>query len=373
MNLIFLSQERIGALSAQVRREERLRRELHERAQAAMETPLQSVTFHQSPAASGDPHDYYSEGPYWWPDPDNPDGPYIRRDGEVNPERFNAHAQAKGTLADAVNVLANAGLFLEERRYHARAAELLRVFFVDEATRMNPNLNHAQAIRNVCPGRGIGIIDTAVFLRIVHGVNLIEACGGFEAEITGVKAWFRAYLHWMNTSKNGLEEKNHPNNHSNWWNTQAAAYSALVGDDAMLEACFARWSEQLLPSQTNDEGGFTDELTRTRSYHYSLYNLEASALLCEMAWQRGHDLWHAQSADGKGMARCVSFFKPYYINPFLWQRQEISPAGCWEESIAMKLAARRLNDTEIERANAMRRADVIPCRVMCHAGVLDLL
>lgn len=373
MKLIFLSQERLDEIQAQVNTDERLRRELRDRAEQAMQTPPQSVTFHQSPAASGDPHDYYSEGPYWWPDPANPAGPYIRRDGEINPGRFDAHVRAKNTLADAVNVLANAGLFLAERRYLAKAAELLRVFFVDEATRMNPNLNHAQAIRQVCAGRGIGIIDTAVFLRIVHGANLLEYCGGFDAEIAGVKAWFAEYLRWMNTSRNGLEEKNHPNNHSNWWNTQAAAYSALVGDEEMLEACFDRFITHLLPNQANEEGGFSDELTRTRSYHYSQYNLEASALICEIAWQHGRDLWHAQTVNGRSMARCVAFFKPYYINPFLWQRQEISPAGCWDETISMKLAAKRLDDAQIEQANAQRRANVIPCRTMCHMGILDLL
>ncbi len=36
---------------------------------------------------SGNKHDYMSQGPYWWPDPSKPDGkPYIRKDGQRNPE-----------------------------------------------------------------------------------------------------------------------------------------------------------------------------------------------------------------------------------------------------------------------------------------------
>lgn len=373
MGLIFTNEARVEEIKAQVREDERMRWELEHLAEAAMNVAPQSVTFHKSPAVSGDPHDYYSEGPYWWPNPEDPNGPYIRRDGEINPGRFDAHVVAKNTLTQTVSVLAQAGVTLDERRYLARAVELLRVWFLDKETRMNPHLDYGQAIRGICSGRGIGIIDLAVMLRVIHAADLVQACGGFEREVDGLKAWFAEYLHWMNTSPNGLEEKNHPNNHSNWWNTQAAAYSAFVGDQAILEACFDRFMNHILPNQMNEEGAFTAELTRTRSYHYTLYNLEASAILCEIAWQKGVDLWHAQDASGKGMSRGVAFFAPYYSNPFLWRHEEIKPDSCLGESITMKWAAQRLDNEQVRKANEMRRANVIPCSQMCHVGIVDLI
>ena len=44
-----------------------------------------TVTAASSPRSAGGKHDFFSEGDYWWPDPRNPDGPYIQRDGMTNP------------------------------------------------------------------------------------------------------------------------------------------------------------------------------------------------------------------------------------------------------------------------------------------------
>ncbi|MBQ6803293.1 MAG: alginate lyase family protein, partial [Clostridia bacterium] len=200
---------------------------------------------------------------------------------------------------------------------------------------------------------------------------LMEACGGRALE--DVKAWFADYLHWLTTSENGLEAKSQPNNHANWWNSQAAAYAALVEDEATLKACFDRFTQHIIPAQTDDDGSFTEEKTRTLSYGYSLFSLDACATLCEIAWHRGVDLWHAQLENGKGMARSVAFFKPYYINPFLWEYQQINAGTCFDERYSMKLAARRLGDEQIGAENERRREDKIPCGKKCYIGLLDLL
>src|ERR1700759_4992337 len=47
-----------------------------------------TVTASHSPRSAGGLHDFYSEGDYWWPDPKNPDGPYMQRDGMTNPDNF---------------------------------------------------------------------------------------------------------------------------------------------------------------------------------------------------------------------------------------------------------------------------------------------
>jgi alginate lyase len=47
------------------------------------ETPI-TITASKSPRSAGGVHDFFSEGDYWWPDPNNPDAPYIQRDGMTN-------------------------------------------------------------------------------------------------------------------------------------------------------------------------------------------------------------------------------------------------------------------------------------------------
>ena len=187
-----------------------------------------------------------------------------------------------------------------------------------------------------------------------------------------LKKWFADYSLWLQTSKNGLEEKEHPNNHSNWWNTQLASFSAFAGDENILQYCFKRFINHIIPNQTANDGSFTDEISRTRSYHYEIYNLDASALICEIAFHRGVDLWNEACSDGRGMKKCVEFFKPYYENPFLWQHEQIAPDCLCGEVYPMKIAQMRLNDAELKIINENRRKNIIPCALRCHLGILDL-
>ena len=369
MKLIFTNEERINEIKASLG--ERERYELRERAEAMMKLPYLSVTQDKSPAASGDIHDYYSEGPYWWPDPKNPDGPYVRRDGEFNPERFNAHNEKLMKLSSAVYTLAAAGLYLDEPAYTKRAVEHIRVWFLNAETKMNPNLNHAQAIRGITTGRGIGIIDTTVLLQVVNGANLIEYGGDYGDDIAALKAWFAEYVHWLRTSENGIYERDYFNNHSNWYNTQLAGFLAFIGEDPT--PCFEHFIKVILPKQTGEDGSFTDELTRTNSYMYSGFNLEASALICHIAESYGFDLWGAVAENGRSMRRSIEFFKPYYKNPFEWKHRQIhSDESTFAESISMKLAARAFADAELDAINKNKRKNRIPMRTQCRAGITDL-
>ena len=47
--------------------------------------PPITITASSSPRSKGGKHDYFSEADYWWPDPKNPSGPYIERDGYSDP------------------------------------------------------------------------------------------------------------------------------------------------------------------------------------------------------------------------------------------------------------------------------------------------
>lgn len=333
---------------------EDVRFELRRRADACMLLGPWSVVYQKGKAKSGDIHDYYSEAPYWWPDPENPNGPYIRRDGEYYPDGFKNHREQMEKMSDAVLYLSLAGYYLNEVKYMERAVYILQTWFLNEETKMNPHLEYAQAIQGICDGRGIGIIDTNKLIQVIHAAGYISQLTAYEDTINGLKEWFGDYLHWMNTSEKGLEEKNHFNNHSNWWNAQVAAFAAFSGKETLLNECFDKYKNDILPNQLNSECAFEDELTRTRSYTYCLFNLEACAITCEIAYYQGVDLWHFQTPDQKSIEKAIDFMLPYIENPFLWKYEQIHGEG-FSDKLALQLGALRLNRAEYEKINKLRR------------------
>lgn len=373
MAYIFTSEKRIAELKQKISNDKRMKRELIDLAQNAMNQEPLSVTFHKSPAASGDIHDYFSEGTYWWPDSQDPVGPYIRRDGHHNPDVFKHHLNDMGELCRTVFVLSCAGVYLEDKKYFEKAIELIKVWFINDETKMNPNLNHAQAIRGHCDGRGIGIIDTVRLISLVYGVNLIEETGLYNKEINALKDWFREYTHWLNTSANGLEEKNYFNNHSNWWNTQVATYCAFTGNEELLKECFRKYKTDILVNQVDTEGKFVDEITRTLSYTYTIYNTEACALLCEIAYYKGIDLWNYTAENSNSLKNCINFFKPFYKNAMLWEYEQLNFIRCCGEKLPFKLAAIRYGDKELESINEERRENIIPFTATSTLGLIDLI
>lgn len=370
MRLLFTTEERIKERKAALT--EREIAELRAHAEEKMACPDYSVTFHKSPAPSDNIHDYFSEGPYWWPNPKDPNGPFIRRDGEANPERFQHHHHDMEAMTTACVVLAQAGIYIDEVKYLERAAHLLHVWFVDEQTRMNPHLEYAQAIRGICDGRGIGIIDTTRLIKAVVAANLLEYAGGFEKTISGMKAWFCAYIHWLATSKNGIFERDYHNNHANWYNTQIACFAAFVGGDPT--PYFDHFLKVIISKQTGEDGSFTDELTRTKSFMYSSFNLDACIVLAQLADGFGVDLWNAVSENGRSIKLSVDFFAPYYDNPFLWKYPQIHvDQGTFDEKMSMRIAARVYGDKKIASVNERKRIGKIPMRTICHIGLVDLI
>jgi hypothetical protein len=284
-----------------------------------------SVTSDRPDAAEIDEHDYYSEAPYWWPDPENPSGPYIRKDGQTNPARFQANKTALNAMADAVFTLGTAAYFLDEPRYARRAARDIHVWFVDPATRMNPNLEYSQAIRGSNLGRNAGIVDGRVFIRVIQGMEFLTQTGVWDArDEAATRKWFEEYLHWLTHSKNGLDEKRAGNNHASWWTAQVAAVSSFIENRAELTVAFDYYRDHIFPRQIETNGSAPREESRTRSLWYSAFNLEAFTTICRIGQTHGVDLWSVRAKNGATIGTVIDYLEPYLTDPRKWQKEQIS-------------------------------------------------
>ncbi len=195
-------------------------------AESALKQGPFTVTSKTQAAPSGDKHDFYSQGPYYWPDPSKPNGlPYLSRDGERNPEVDNISDDRNMSLMISTSqTLALAYYFKGDERYAERAALILQAWFLDPATRMNPNMNHAQAIPGRHDGSGIGIIDSHNLPQVLDAVGLIAGSKAWSMEDDrGMRDWFAQYLDWMTTSKNGQQEAKQENNHGSFYDAQIIA------------------------------------------------------------------------------------------------------------------------------------------------------
>jgi len=289
-------------------------------AEAALKQVPVTITAFPAKLSEGGPNDFYSNGDYWWPDPSKPDGlPYIRRDGETNPENFSQHRFAVKALRDSVAALAAAYKVTGEERYVIKAAELLRVFFLDAKTRMNPNLNFAQAIPGVSPGRGIGIIDTLHIIEIPAAVKAMEKSQAIPPDMAkDLRGWFRELAEWMVTSKNGQEEAAAKNNHSVAFYLQLAVFSDFIGDEAKLAACRKQFKEVFVPKQMAADGGFPLELARTKPYGYSIFQLDNMTLLCQVLSTEADNLWTFELPDGRGIRKAVAYLNPFLADKSKW-------------------------------------------------------
>lgn len=281
-----------------------------------------TITATSSPRSKGGKHDYFSEGDYWWPDPKNPNGPYVRRDGFSDPQNFNDHREALIRLSLIVPALTAAWLITQEKRYAEHAALHLRAWFVDLATRMNPALEYAQAIWGVSPGRGTGIIDTLHLVEVSRAArHLAKAQVMTAPEFASVRNWFAAYLDWMRTSKNGQEEEAAKNNHGTCWVAQAAAFAAFTGNEDAMALCRERFRDDLLPDQVAVDGSFPLELARTKPYSYSLFDLDMLAVVSQIASKSDNspdNLWQFELPNGNGYKRAVDFMFPFIQDKSKW-------------------------------------------------------
>jgi len=274
-----------------------------------------------------DSHDYYSEAPYYWPNPDNPSGPYIRKDGQTNPARFTANRTALIAMCDAVLSLGAAAFLLDNAAYGQRAAADIRAWFLNPKTRMNPSFDFAQAVPGLNNGQGAGVIDGRPFIRAIQGMEFLAQTSYWTpAEQAAVRKWFEEYLHWLTTSKNATDEKKSGNNHASWWTAQVAAVASFVEDGRTQQMAFSYYRDRIFPHQIRPNGSAPREEVRSRSLTLSAFNLEAFTLVCRMAQVHGAsataDLWNIRARNGATVSTVIDYLSPYLLDPRKWSKEQ---------------------------------------------------
>jgi len=259
---------------------------------ALTEKPITITAYHSSRTKAG-PHDYFSQSDYWWPNLDTKDGlPYIRKDGLSNPDNFNDHRLALIRLSLLVPQLTAAYLLTKDLKYAAHAVDHLRAWFITPATRMNPNLEYAQAVLGVSTGRGTGIIDTLHLVEVARAIRHLKMTTALlPADGDAIQQWFAEYTNWMITSKNGQDEEKSTNNHGTCWVAQVASFAALTGNTEAMSLCRKRYRDYLLPNQLAPDGSLPLELSRTKPYSYSLFDLDILSVVCHIASSKEDNLW----------------------------------------------------------------------------------
>jgi hypothetical protein len=305
--------------------------------------PFSVMTKEKMPP-SGDKHDFMSQAPYFWADPKSSNGlPYIRRDGERNPEIYKLTDRRNlGRLIGAVETLSLAWYFTTNHAYAESAASLLRIWFLDPATRMNPNFEFAQAVPGVNTGRGTGLIETAGLTSLVDSIGLLAGSKAWtQVDQDGMQEWFSRFLKWMQESKNGRAEAAAKNNHGSWYDVQVASFSMFVGKTDEAREVIEAAKKKRIAFQIKPDGRQPLELERTKAWGYSIFNLRALMSLATVGERVGIDLWHFETSDGRSIRKALDYLIPFALKQKNWPYQQLDGFSGNDLASSLRLAARK--------------------------------
>jgi hypothetical protein len=317
---------------------------------ALQQAPL-SVTAKTIEPPSGDKHDYLSLAPYWWPDLTMPDGlPYIRRDGQVNPEiqHLQDHKHMDRVIS-AAHTLAMAYYVFGVESYAEHAARLLRGWFLDPQTQMNPNLEFAQGVRGHNTGRGTGLIETRGLYRLVDAIGLLKGSKSWTAaDQNGMEEWCGKFLDWMMHSQNGKDEAAAKNNHGTYYDVQVASLALFVGKPEIARSILQSAREKRIALQIEPDGRQPLELERTKALGYSTMNLAGLFELGLLGENVGVDLWNFRTQDGRSIRKALDFLLPFVSGEKKWPYEQIAEYNVREISPLLAIAAVKFKDVRYQ-------------------------
>ncbi len=320
-----------------------------------------SVTYKTKTPPSGDKRDYMSVGPYWWPDSTKSNGlPYIRRDGIVNPERYEIQdAEFFKSVCNDLFLLSLSEYFTGNKKYADKAVDILHTWFLDEKTRMNPHLNYGQSIPGRTEGRGIGLIDTRSLVYLIDGIQILKTTGHLPKDTyEGIQIWFKKFLNWMITSPIGLDEADEHNNHGTYYDVQTVAM-ALFTDQKELAANILRsQTQKRIENQFAEDGSQPHELARTLSWNYSVMNLMGFFELALLAENVNIDLWNYMTPNGKSIKKGFLWLLPY-AEGLSWQHTQIKPIDLSSIKKISLIASLKYPDIKIKQVETNSERDYL--------------
>lgn len=276
-----------------------------------------SVIYKENLAPSGSKHDYLSIAPYWWPDTTKANGlPYIRKDGVFNPEGYTDKYDKRSLLLlrDAVSALSLGYYLTDNEQYASYCAELIRTWFINPETRMNPNMNYAQGVPGIVNGRKEGVLETERLLTVLDGIKLISTSKYWtDNDNNAFNNWLSEYISWLETSELALAERATDNNHGTWYDAQYVSYLVYLGQYSKASSYLQSKTIPRIESQIMPDGKMPKELNRTRPIHYTLYNLEPFTILAILGEKLGIDIWNYESPAGSSLNKAYSFIAPYIM------------------------------------------------------------
>ena len=318
--------------------------------QVLEDAKLYSVMNKKQVPPSGDKHDYMSTGPYWWPDPTKPDGlPYIKKDGIRNPTYYDiSDSQEIERMKEDVEKLALAYYFTKEDKYAKYASKLIQTWFLDVATRQNPNLNFGQGIPGKNTGRGIGIIETRGLFQVIDASILLQESESWTKDKhQALQKWFSDYLVWLTQSPIGKDEAIEHNNHGTHYSVQVIDYALFTGQPEIVASEIEIFKNRM-ESQIKDDGSQPFELERTKSWDYVNMNLDGYFLVAQLAENSAVNLWQYETKQGIKMKNCLDWLVPYLKNEKKWSYEQIKNIGYKETIRLLKIASQKYSYSDYD-------------------------
>lgn len=286
---------------------------------------------------SGNKHDFLSQNPYRWRNPDTPNGlPYIFRDGESNPEADSIPDKRNmDDMVDTVKILSLAYYFTDNNQYASKAAELLRVWFLDNATRMNPHLNYSEVIPGNDKLQPSGIMAGKSLVDIIDSIGMIQnSLSWTKKDQHEVELWFSKYLNWLLNSDMGKEESQKINNHGTYYDVQVSSFGLFLNKTDITESTLKAITHQLTPAtlvstpkviavKIQPDGRQPFELARSKSLAYSVFNLLGLFKLASIGQHVGIDLWNYKTPEGAGLQKALDYLLPYANKDKSWPYEQI--------------------------------------------------